>query len=171
MFFSKDPNRPHWGVSCIDCKLGGSESSLANFTRVRVENKGMSNIETIIALCPITASIADPRGRKPLFRAIHGELQWQTGVKQILASDHPSLCEQDSKTNLYPFMLAATIADGDSFVAKEPPQKRQKLNSGACVSTVRQDSVQNIKRARSQLTTIYCLLVEDPSVLSAALRK
>jgi hypothetical protein len=131
----------------------------------------MSNIETIIALCPITASIADPRGRKPLFRAIHGELQWQTGVKQILASDHPSLCEQDSKTNLYPFMLAATIADGDSFVAKEPPQKRQKLNSGACVSTVRQDSVQNIKRARSQLTTIYCLLVEDPSVLSAALRK
>jgi hypothetical protein len=36
MFFSKDPSHPHWGVSCIDRKLGGSESSLANFTRVRV---------------------------------------------------------------------------------------------------------------------------------------
>jgi hypothetical protein len=135
------------------------------------ENKGISNIETMIALCPITASIADPRGRKPVFQAIHCELQWQTGVKQILASDRPSVCEQDSKTNLYPFMLAATIADGDSLWPKSRHKKRQKPNSGACVSTMRQDSVQNIKWARSQLTTIYCLLVEDPSVLSAALRK
>lgn len=135
-------------------------------------NKETSNIETILSLCPATASTADSQGRKPLFQALHCKRQWLTGVQSILALDRPSLGEQDLQSSLYPFMLAASLADADrSDCIDEPPRKRQKLNSGASVSTACQDKTYKEKGARIQLTTIYHLLAEDPSVLSAAIAR
>jgi hypothetical protein len=63
-----------------------------------------------------------------MFQALYRKLQWHAGVKAILGSDRLSLCEQDLKTNLYPFVLAASLADDACSDCEEAPtRKRQKL--------------------------------------------
>lgn len=128
-------------------------------------NKETANIETILSLCPSVASIADSRGQKPLFQALHCKRQWFSGVQLILTSDRAPLREQDPETRLYPFMLAASPADDRRATIVERPRKRQKLDSCNDSSAGQEDL------PRIQLTTIYRLLAEDPSVLSAALSR
>jgi len=111
------------------------------------------------------ASIADPRGQKPLFQAIHCKRQWFSGIQSILALDRTPLREQDPETRLYPFMLAASLAD-DEDVTVQRPRKRRKVVSNDDSSATRDDDTPRI-----QLTTIYSLFTQDPSVLSAALSR
>lgn len=135
-----------------------------------VVNKETSNINTLISLCPALARVANEQGQKPLFQALHCNRQWFSGIQLILSLDRESLGEQDPETRLYPFMLAACLADEEfSIQANERPHKRQKVDSSNDDSTT-QESPDEIT-ARIQLTTVYRLLVEDPSVLCASLSR
>jgi len=132
--------------------------------------KETANIESILSLCRSVVTIVDTRGQKPLFQALHCKRQWYSGVQTILKCDRMSLRERDTETRLYPFMLAAALADGRDPL-EERPRKRQKLELDNDSSAALGVTILGKDTSRIQLTTIYCLLVEDPSVLSAALSR
>lgn len=128
-------------------------------------NKETAVIDAILYHCPTAASVPDSQGQKPLTLALRCNRQWSNGIKSILEADRAVLRQKDSVTKLYPFMLAAV--DKEEECDDERPLKKRKAESEHDVSVSR-GSILSQHDSVKQLTTIYSLLAEDPSVLSSA---
>jgi hypothetical protein len=103
--------------------------------------------------------LRDSFGRLPLFLALESGRSWPYGgIKELVRALPSSLAIKDTRTLLYPFMMAAV----DSY-SGERPQKSRRLSEGAR----RVDGENNT--ACVQLTTIFHLLLECPTLLNLGL--
>lgn len=103
-------------------------------------------INELIASYPQAASLPDNKGRLPLQLAIANGQSFHRGpLKSILYAAPHALTHTDKDTNLFPFMLAA--ATNEASYSRSGLQKTSDKNL-------------------DQLTTIYLLLKEDPTLVS-----
>jgi hypothetical protein len=129
-------------------------------------DKTTAVIDAILSHCPAIASVSDSQGRKPLALALCCKRQWSSGIKSILEADRAALRQKDSVTKLYPFMLAAVGEEEEC--GDEPPRKKRKTESERDVHLISEKSTVPEHDSAKQLTTIYSLLMQDPSVVSSA---
>ncbi|KAL3822441.1 hypothetical protein ACHAXA_007448 [Cyclostephanos tholiformis] len=71
-----------------------------------------SVIDILLSGEPAAASERDPHGQLPLHLAIMRGKAWDDGVKALVEAFPDALTTPDNKTNLYPFMLAASVGRG-----------------------------------------------------------
>lgn len=76
-----------------------------------------SVIDMLLGAAPTLAKIKDPSGRLPLHAAIASGKGYQQGVQGLIEAYPEAMEIPDPKTNLYPFMLAATAGEGSKNVS------------------------------------------------------
>eukprot|EP00591_Stephanopyxis_turris_P010684 CAMPEP_0195530992 /NCGR_PEP_ID=MMETSP0794_2-20130614/34106_1 /TAXON_ID=515487 /ORGANISM="Stephanopyxis turris, Strain CCMP 815" /LENGTH=469 /DNA_ID=CAMNT_0040662621 /DNA_START=128 /DNA_END=1537 /DNA_ORIENTATION=+ len=74
---------------------------------------GLEFVEAILEHSPEIANVADNEQRLPLHLSIERGRTWNAGVHMILMNAPQTLSIRDSKTHLYPFMLAAQGVHSD----------------------------------------------------------
>mmetsp|Transcript_23729 Transcript_23729/g.34594 ORF Transcript_23729/g.34594 Transcript_23729/m.34594 type:complete len:369 (-) Transcript_23729:157-1263(-) len=80
-----------------------------------VENKKKSVIATVLEACPRSATMPDADGRYPLALALENGKGFDQGLREIIAAAPRLLDTRDTKTHMYPFMMAAVGTHGPSF--------------------------------------------------------
>jgi hypothetical protein len=190
MYVNKYPDRPHWGVRCANCRrpdpsiaanyvqvpVGKATASSFRFlhafhltrflssfcvstTTTQTADKESATVRYILDRAPNLVRLPDAFGRLPLFLALEYGRSWPYGgIKELVRALPSSLTTKDTRTLLYPFMMAAVDRESE-----ERPQKLRRLSDG-----VRRDDEEN-DTASMQLTTIFHLLLECPTLLNLAL--
>lgn len=74
--------------------------------------KEPSVIDILLAGEPVAASVRDPHGQLPLHVAIMRGKTLEEGVQALVDAYPEALTTPDRRTNLYPFMLAASVGRG-----------------------------------------------------------
>ena len=67
----------------------------------------LSVIDILVSLNPRAASIPDSEGRLPFARAVESGKLWDEGLRSLLWAAPQALSTRDTKTGMYPFMIAA----------------------------------------------------------------
>ena len=93
-----------------------------------------SVIEILVTAAPETARFRDRNGRLPLQLAIANGKKWTSGVKALVAAYPDAIMLHDPLTNLFPFMLAATVQKGGCTTIFELLRANPSLSQGALVS-------------------------------------
>lgn len=103
----------------------------------------LTKIQLILREDPTQAKHKDKfsNGRYPLHHALDSGISWNEGIEALIETFPSSLSERDPVSGLFPFALAAIHNKSDIYQFNE------------------RDSVD------FQLTTVYSLLREDPSVI------
>lgn len=169
-YMNKEPFRSHWGVRCQNCLDSGSSLGLnvSQYTKVNIEHKHRELVKYILDKAPHLKNIPDKDGTYPLSIALSEgvKLSWFTGgVKELVQAVPSSLVAMDRRTGLYPFLLAAM--DIDCMVQLERPAKKRRFNMW--VWDDRLDEQEDEENSRNQLTTIFHLLKECPTLLDIAI--
>jgi hypothetical protein len=102
----------------------------------------LTKIQLLLREYPAAAKWQDPvNGQYPLHAALSSGVSWNDGIQTLLRVFPVALCFHDPLSGLFPFALAAT---------------HKKSNHMGYVG---------VECVDSDLTTIYSLLREDPSVI------
>lgn len=64
-------------------------------------------IDILVSLNPRAAKIPDSDGRLPFARAVESRKSWDEGLRSLLWAAPEALSTRDTKTGMYPFMIAA----------------------------------------------------------------
>lgn len=168
MFFHRDPARSNRSVRCTTCLA--SDHAEGEYERTEPAVKSAALLEYLMSLDPNLARLPDPAGSTtvPLHRALRSGRQWHEGVRVLFEAAPDFLRSRDAETGLLPFMTAAVAVEQeeeenvDRGICQRPDSAQQQL-------LARRDSVGRKSVHRSdectQLTTIYLILREDPTVI------
>lgn len=94
-----------------------------------------SVIEILATAAPETARFRDADERLPLQLAISYGKEWTTGVQALLKVYPDAMVLHDPVTNLYPFMLAATVKRGDCTTIFQLLRSNPSLSQGALANS------------------------------------
>jgi hypothetical protein len=90
-----------------------------------------SVIEILVTAAPETARFRDRNGRLPLQLAIANCKKWTSGVKALVAAYPDAIMLHDPLTDLFPFMLAASVQKGGCTTIFELLRANPSLSQGA----------------------------------------
>ena len=93
-----------------------------------------SVIEILVTASPETARFHDRNGRLPLQLAIANGKKWTSGVKALVDAFPDAIMLHDPLSNLFPFMLAATVQKGGCTTIFQLLRANPSLSQGALVS-------------------------------------
>jgi hypothetical protein len=84
-----------------------------NLGAIAVSRKGMA-ISALVSEYPGSAKMVDDQGRYALFCALESKTTFDAGIQKLIETYPEVLRVKDPTTQLYPFLLAATISTDDS---------------------------------------------------------
>jgi ankyrin repeat protein len=100
----------------LEDRIHGDEKLESDYDENHSDGDSMqpSVIEILVSASSDPACVPDSTGRLPLHLAIASGKLWAHGVKAILGANPDALMVQDSKTKLYPFLLAAETPNSET---------------------------------------------------------
>ena len=96
--------------SLISEQPSDSNNANGNATETSLHPKSpqkLAVIDILVSLNPSAAKIPDSDGRLPFARAVESGKSWDEGLRSILWAAPEALSTRDTKTGMYPFMIAA----------------------------------------------------------------
>ena len=106
----------------------------------------LSKVQALVSVCRDACNCVDFEGRKPFHVALEAGITWEEGLKELVESEPRLMNGRDPRTNLDPFLLAAT-AEHAARSLRIPFMEGKKSS----------------EYSRNTLDTVYKLLRMEPS--------